>query len=293
MACRGVPASAQPEPQAGRTQPQPWLRGGVSRVRRQGADPGRQPRGREQEKWARGEKHKGKVSHENILFSLRTGYTCRASRPVCLSPPWQCHISGPTGPSAGQAAARRAWSTGEGTGDDGRRAAARNGHKAPRTGSGRDSRVASAPGVARGQEAGRLGRAGGLPTRCHTNLGGPSAEYREGPQSSPGRTSQIWERGTRKGRKERWGETSQNHENCCCGEARGAATREAAGGSIHSPPGPGAPERSHRRAPAGRGPSERQKQSARKIKFLQPGVFPPLGLSARNIWILYVFFCCC
>ena len=99
----------------------------------------------------------------------------------------------------------------------------------------------------------------------------PSADYSEGPQSSPGWTSQIWERGTRKGRKERRRETSPNHTNCCCGEARRAATLEAAGGSIHGWAGPCAPERSHRRAPASRGPSERQKQSARKIKFLQSG----------------------
>lgn len=33
------------------------------------------------------EKHKGKFSHENILFSLRTGYTCRAPRPNRLALP--------------------------------------------------------------------------------------------------------------------------------------------------------------------------------------------------------------
>lgn len=51
------------------------------------------------------EKHKGKVSHENILFSLRTGYTCRAPRPVGLAArPAGAHISEPTGPSAGRLA---------------------------------------------------------------------------------------------------------------------------------------------------------------------------------------------
>lgn len=35
------------------------------------------------------EKHKGKISHENILFSLRTGYTCRAPQPSRLSLPWR------------------------------------------------------------------------------------------------------------------------------------------------------------------------------------------------------------
>lgn len=42
------------------------------------------------------------------------------------------------------------------------------------------------------------------------------------------------------------------------------------------------------------GARERQKQSARKINSSGLELFFfPLGLSTRNIWILYVFFCCC
>lgn len=84
-----------------------------------------------------------------------------------------------------------------------------------------------------------------------------------------------------------------NHAHCCCsGEAHSATTPKTARNSVHGPAGPGAAAGPTDALPRA-GARERQKQSARKINSSGLELFFfPLGLSTRNIWILYVFFCC-
>lgn len=111
------------------------------------------------------------------------------------------------------------------------------------------------------------------------------------PQGLPkvvGWTSQVWERGTGRCWRERRGrrvETTGRR----CGEARGGDSLD--GGRRHSPPSPltgsGPPDARPRARPERAAGAKRKKN-----KFLQLEAFsaPPLGLNARNIWILYVFF---
>lgn len=177
------------------------LPGGVSRGSRHGADPGRRPRRKEQKEKGGKEKHKGKVSHENILFSLRTGYTCRAPSPVASPRPDGATFLDQQGPLP---ASRRATAP-----EPGAREQVTSGGRRPGAATGR-------PGPGPGREGGprlrgrRLGgrsgsqRPRGVLALCHPEPRGARLRgaAREGPQRSLGWTSQIWETGARKGRNE-------------------------------------------------------------------------------------------